>query len=140
MKKIFTIFGLTLLLVACGSSNKTATSNDLATSNAIETSIDLTQVTDDKAPVTINPGRFTTETVTYRLPKVVQGTYSISDFGKYVDDFKAFDYSGNELSVTKDDTNTWTISNAYINLFYRFSAVELFSIRKGNIYGGRYHE
>ncbi len=99
-----------ILLASCGST-KTVT-NDLATSLPIETSINLTKVVDDKAPVTINPGRFTVETVTYRLPKVVQGTYSVSDFGKYIDDFKAIDYNGNELTVTKVDTNTWTIANA----------------------------
>jgi len=43
---------------------------------------------------------------------VIQGTYSVSDFGKYVDNFKAIDYKGNELEVTKVDTNTWTIANA----------------------------
>ena len=48
----------------------------------------------------------------YRLPRVVQGTYSVSDFGKYIDDMKALDYDGNELAVTKVDTNTWTIENA----------------------------
>jgi len=36
----------------------------------------------------------------------------VSDFGKYIDDLKAFDYKGNALSVTKADVNTWTISNA----------------------------
>ncbi len=71
-----------LLLVGCGGS-KTTTSL-LATQTPIETSIDLSKVTNDKVPVTINPGRFTTETVTYRLPRVVQGTYSVSNFGKYI--------------------------------------------------------
>ncbi|HIC31930.1 MAG TPA: peptidase M61, partial [Flavobacteriaceae bacterium] len=99
-----------LLLVGCGGS-KTTTS-PLATQTAIETSIDLSKVTNDKVPVTVNPGRFTTETVTYRLPRVVQGTYSVSDFGKYIDSFKAFNYKGEELSTSKTDTNTWTISNA----------------------------
>ena len=108
-RKLTTLF-VGILLASCGSS-RTAI-NDLATSRPIETSINLSQVIDDKAPVIINPGRFTVETVTYRLPKVVQGTYSVSDFGKYVDDFKAIDYNGNELSVTKVDTNTWTIANA----------------------------
>ena len=117
MKKIVAIISFSFLLVACGSSTKTATINDLAISNAIETSIDLTKVTDDKAPVVINPGRFTEETVTYRLPKVVQGTYSVSDFGKYVDDFKAFDYKGVEMVTSKLDTNSWTIANA-TNLDY----------------------
>ena len=103
-----------VLLVGCNSTKTASTksANDLAVVNPIETSIDLTKVTNDKAPVTINPGRFTTETVTYRLPRVVQGTYSVSDFGKYVDDFKALDYSGNELPIEKIDTNSWIISNA----------------------------
>ena len=66
---------------------------------------------DDKVPVTINPGRFTTETVTYYLPKVVQGTYSVSNFGKYIANFKAFDYKGNEMPTSKTDLNTWVIKN-----------------------------
>ncbi|SDS44750.1 Predicted metalloprotease, contains C-terminal PDZ domain [Formosa sp. Hel1_31_208] len=110
MKRILTTFAISALLVACGASKSTV--NDLATANPIETSINLSAIIDDKAPVTINPGRFTEETVTYRLPKVVQGTYSVSDFGKYIDDFKAFDYDGNEMTVTKVDDNTWTIANA----------------------------
>ncbi|MCF7561670.1 peptidase M61 [Sabulilitoribacter multivorans] len=101
---------VSILLVSCTSTKNT--SNDLAINVPIETSINLANVANDKAPVTINPGRFTVETVTYRLPKVVQGTYAVSDFGKYVDDFKAFDYQGNEMALNKVDTNTWTISNA----------------------------
>ncbi len=99
-----------MLLVGCNSTKKT--SNDLATTTPIAAAINLTQVLNDKVPVTINPGRFTSETVTYRLPRVIQGTYSVSDFGKYVDDFKALDYKGNELTVNKVDNNSWTISNA----------------------------
>tara|TARA_R110002012_G_scaffold81945_4_gene207519 strand:- start:55306 stop:57198 length:1893 start_codon:yes stop_codon:yes gene_type:complete len=111
MKKTLAIIGFSALLVACGSSTKT-NSDDLATSNPIATVIDITKVSNDKVPVNINPGRFTLETVTYRLPKVVQGTYSISDFGKYIDTFQAFDYNGNLLVTNQVDTNTWTITNA----------------------------
>lgn len=114
MKKIvLTTVALSMLLVGCNTA-KTAhvSGDDLAVTNPIETALDLTKVVNDKVPVTINPGRFTTETVTYRLPRVVQGTYSVSDFGKYVDDFKAIDYNGNVLPSTKVDTNTWTITNA----------------------------
>lgn len=110
MKNYLAILGLSVVLVGCGSAKQTV--NDLAVSNPIVTALDLTAVDNDRVPVTINPGRFTTETVTYRLPRVVQGTYSVSDFGKYVDDFKALDYDGNELTVSKVDTNTWTISDA----------------------------
>jgi predicted metalloprotease with PDZ domain len=99
-----------LLLTSCNSTKKTT--NDLAVQTPIVTTLDLTKVDNDKVPVTINPGRFTVEKVTYRLPRVVQGTYSVSDFGKYVDSFKALDYEGNELEATKVDTNTWEITNA----------------------------
>ncbi|WP_345272464.1 peptidase M61 [Flaviramulus aquimarinus] len=99
-----------ILLASCNSTKRTT--NDLATSLPIETSINLTNISNDKAPVTINPGRFTLETVTYRLPRVIPGTYSVSDFGKYIDDFKAIDYSGNEMQVNKVDSNTWSIANA----------------------------
>ena len=64
------------LLTGCGTTK--TTTNDLAINTAIVTSIDLMRVVDDKAPVTINPVRFTTETVTYRLPKVIPGTYQVS--------------------------------------------------------------
>ncbi|WP_299116998.1 peptidase M61 [uncultured Winogradskyella sp.] len=110
MKNYLAILGLGVIMVSCGSAKPKA--DDLAVSNPIETALDLTAVVDDRVPVTINPGRFTTETVTYRLPRVVQGTYSVSDFGKYVDDMKALDYDGNELEVTNVDTNTWTIADA----------------------------
>lgn len=111
MKKVFAYIGFVALFVACGSSSKTAI-NDMAIQNPIKTTLDLTKVVDDKVPVTINPGRFIQDTVFYRLPKVVQGTYRVSDFGKFIDDFRAIDYDGNELTVTKIDTNTWTIVNA----------------------------
>ena len=97
------------MLTACGTKDVV---NDLATANPIRSSIDLTNVTDDKVPVTIDPGRFTINAVTYRLPKVVQGTYAVSDFGSFVDSFKAYDYDGNEMTVSKTDTNTWVIENA----------------------------
>jgi predicted metalloprotease with PDZ domain len=110
MKNLLAVIGLSLILVGCGSAK--SGSDDLATNNPILTALDLTKVNEDRVPVSINPGRFSIETVTYRLPKVIQGTYSVSDFGKYVDDFKALDYDGNELTVKKADTNTWTITNA----------------------------
>jgi predicted metalloprotease with PDZ domain len=98
-----------MLLISCGSTKTIV--NDLATAVPIETLIDLSKVENDKVPVTINPGRFNTDNVIYRLPKVVQGTYAISNFGRYIDDFKAYDYKGNELSVVKTDVNTWMVAN-----------------------------
>lgn len=79
---------------------------------SIETSIDLTQVIDDKVPVVINPDGFKKDTVIYRMPKVIPGTYAISDFGNFIEDFKAYNYKGEEMEVSHTDENSWLISNA----------------------------
>lgn len=92
--------------------NATRTNFHPAISTAIITTIDLTQVVDDKVPVTINPGKFSQDTVTYRLPKVVQGTYKVSNFGSFVESFKAYDYKGEEMEFNKIDINSWVITNA----------------------------
>ncbi len=108
--RVLSVLSAVVLLSSCGTTNKAK--NDLAVSLPIQTSIDLTAIAEDRAPVVINPGRFTENKVTYRLPKVIPGTYSISNFGKYVDDFKALDYRGKEMPVTKSGENTWVIENA----------------------------
>lgn len=111
MKLKNVILGLGLLFSFYGFAND-GNPNDLALENPIQTEIDLTSVIDDKAPVTINPGRFTEDVVTYRLPKVIQGSYEVSDFGNYIENFEAFDYEGNLLKSEKIDTNSWTIYDA----------------------------
>ncbi len=108
--KIYAALLAGVLFASCNSTKNIA--NDLATNLPIETSINLSEIQDDKAPVVINPGRFTVDAVTYRLPRVIQGTYSVSNFGKYIENFKAMDYKGNEMTVVKTDDNTWTIANA----------------------------
>ncbi|QCE43202.1 peptidase M61 [Psychroserpens sp. NJDZ02] len=134
MKKLLvTTIATGLLLVGC---NSTKTTDKLASQTPIATAIDLSKVVNDKAPVTINPGRFTEQTVTYRLPRVVQGTYSVSDFGKYIDDFKAVDYKGNELPTTKVDTNTWTIANATQLDYITYNANDTFDQEVSGGIGG----
>lgn len=113
MKKFSFTLILSILLISCGTTKNTNSSKIKSANNtAISTIIDLTKVVDDKVPVIINPGKFQTDNVIYRLPKVIPGTYSVSDFGKYIDTFKALDYKGNELNVSKIDDNSWSISNA----------------------------
>ncbi|WP_378188199.1 peptidase M61 [Aquimarina sp. W85] len=109
MKKIIATACMSILLYGCGTTKQ---NNDLAINTPIVTSIDLVNVQEDKVLVTINPGRFIQDTITYRLPKVVQGTYAISNFGSFIENFKALDYTGKEIVVTKIDTNSWQIQNA----------------------------
>lgn len=105
------IFGVILIITACSNTIK-VNNNDLAVKAPIKAVIDLTSIIDDKAPVTIDPGRFTDDEVVYRMPKIIQGTYEFSNFGNYIENFRAYDYDGNELKSEKIDANSWVISNA----------------------------
>ena len=75
-------------------------------------SIDLVNVEEDKVSVSIDPDRFTTENTTFYIPKTVPGTYSTDNYGKFIENFKAIDYDGNELEFEKIDDNSWSIPNA----------------------------
>ncbi|WP_025740198.1 M61 family metallopeptidase [Aquimarina pacifica] len=109
MKKILTKISIGMVLVGCGTKTPV---NDLAINTPIVATVDLIQTKEDKVPVEINPGRFSKDTINYYLPKVVQGTYAVSNFGNFIDNFKAIDYEGNELSFSKKSTNVWQIANA----------------------------
>jgi predicted metalloprotease with PDZ domain len=75
--------------------------------------IDLINVQHDKIKVELITPVVSKSSVTYRLPKIVPGTYSEDDFGRYVEQFKAFDKNGDSLRVVQLDVNSWSISNAY---------------------------
>lgn len=107
MKKIAIVVLTGLMLYSCGSTKALVT----ADKTPVLVDIDLVNVTDDKVMVKIDPGAFTSETVSFFIPKTVPGTYSTDNYGKYVEGLKAFDYDGEELSVSKSDENTWNISN-----------------------------
>lgn len=50
--------------------------------------------------------------VQFSLPKIVPGTYSISDFGRFVENFSAYDSKGEKITVNSTGVNTWSISAA----------------------------
>ena len=75
-------------------------------------SIDLVNVENDKVSVEINPDKFTTANTTFYIPKTVPGTYSTDNYGKFIENFKALDYNGNELEFEKVDDNSWFVPNA----------------------------
>ncbi len=65
----------------------------------IKVTIDLTQTKNDQVPVTIELPKISEDYVEYHMAKIVPGTYSISDFGRLVTDFRAYDKKGRELTV-----------------------------------------
>ncbi|MEO0036968.1 MAG: hypothetical protein RIQ59_179 [Bacteroidota bacterium] len=78
----------------------------------VEVAIDLNKVQDDKLQVTVLAPTITEKEIVYNLPKIIPGTYSVDDYGKFIDDLKAFDSKGNTLEVTKLDEDSWKINNA----------------------------
>jgi predicted metalloprotease with PDZ domain len=80
--------------------------------NDYQYTIDLTNVVDDKVFVELTPPPITTNEITFFLPKMIPGTYSIEDYGRYVNNFKALNKKGDTLSVEKSGTNSWKIRNA----------------------------
>jgi predicted metalloprotease with PDZ domain len=75
-------------------------------------SVDLTQVKDDKLYVELSTPKIKTSEITYYMPKIIPGTYSVADYGRYVSELKAFDKKGRELTVERLDVNSWKISKA----------------------------
>lgn len=109
MKRILFIFAFASVLWSC----KTTSSAVKSTSKQeIAVNINLTEVKEDKVMVTVWAPKIKTEEVSYSLPKMVPGTYSVDNYGRYIEDLKAFDAKGNLLAVTKKEDNTWVIKNA----------------------------
>ncbi len=107
MRRVSLIVLVSILFYSCGASKVLLT----AEKTPILVSLDLVNVVDDKVMVEINPGAFTSDEVIFYIPKTVPGTYSEDNYGKYLENLKALDYDGKELSVSKMDDNTWNISN-----------------------------
>lgn len=78
----------------------------------VEVTIDLNVVKEDKVQVTVLAPTITEKEIVYNLPKIIPGTYSVDDYGKFIEDLKALDSKGNELEVNKLDEDSWQIKNA----------------------------
>jgi predicted metalloprotease with PDZ domain len=107
MKKVFIAIISIAFLGSCATLNVSKNKKNL-----IAVAIDLNTVLDDKVKVEINPQRIKEESIVYQIPAIVPGTYSMSNYGRFVSDFKAYDYKGNEIAVEKIDDNSWKVNNA----------------------------
>ncbi|MDY8137890.1 peptidase M61 [Aquimarina sp. 2201CG5-10] len=78
----------------------------------IITNIDLVNIIKDKVKVELQVANFNVDTISYYLPKIVPGTYQNNNYGKYIEDFQAYDRQGNLLPIEKHGDNRWKINNA----------------------------
>ena len=112
MKKIistFTLFGTaTFLFLGCAAlKNNTSNGPDY-----IQASVDLVAINDDMVQVQITPPKIQSEEITFYIPQIVPGTYEYSNFGRFIENVKAYDSKGNLLPIKVVDENSWKISNA----------------------------
>lgn len=75
-------------------------------------SIDLTKAENDQLTVELLAPKISGNEVNFYLPRIVPGTYMNSNYGRFVQDLKAYDKAGKSLTVKRKDDNTWTISKA----------------------------
>ncbi len=117
MKKFYFALTISFLFFSCKTSQKFSVEAQKSAVvekpiNNVKVLIDLVDVLNDKVLVTVTPPIISSDEVTYSFPKIVPGTYSEDDYGKFIEEFKAFDSKGNLLVSTKKGENGWTISNA----------------------------
>ena len=80
--------------------------------------VDLTKTVNDELKVELIAPKMSKPEIIFYMPKIVPGTYTNSDFGKFIHNIKAFDKAGRPLVVTAlPDSNSWKIKKA--NLLYR---------------------
>ncbi|WP_333695616.1 M61 family metallopeptidase [Flavobacterium sp.] len=80
--------------------------------NEVSVTLDLININKDRVAVTVVPPKIKQDEITYFMPKIIPGTYSEDDYGRYVEVFKAYDAKGKELVVGKKDENSWLIKDA----------------------------
>lgn len=81
-------------------------------SEAIKVQIDLNKIVNDQVNVTVYTPKMQADEAVFNIPKIIPGTYSVDDYGKFIENLTAYDASGKTLSVEKKDDNSWTIKNA----------------------------
>jgi predicted metalloprotease with PDZ domain len=74
--------------------------------------VDLDNVKDDKLSFELTVPQLAKHSLVFSFPKIIPGTYMISNYGRFVSDLKAWDKAGKSLPVSKLDENQWKISNA----------------------------
>jgi predicted metalloprotease with PDZ domain len=74
--------------------------------------VNLVNVNEPVLKIELVTPKIEEETIIFRLPEMIPGTYRILDFGRYVNEVMAYDAQGNVMNVIRLDTNSWQIDNA----------------------------
>lgn len=81
--------------------------------------VNLNNVENDRLTVELITPVISADRVLYKFPAMIPGTYKVYNFGRFISELRAYDVSGNELTVNKQDENSWEISEA--NKLYKIT-------------------
>jgi predicted metalloprotease with PDZ domain len=74
--------------------------------------VDLQNVTTDRVKVTCMVPSQTADRIDFIFPNVIPGSYALKEYGRYIDQFNAYDENGNKLKVKKADRYNFSILGA----------------------------
>lgn len=101
-----------IVLTATISCKTTSNTSQISPANEVKVTINLNDVVDDKVQVTVFAPTISSDETVYYMPKIVPGTYSEDNYGKLIENVKAYDAKGKLLEVTSVDANSYKIANA----------------------------
>lgn len=93
----------------------------------------LNQVNQDELLIRLDVKGIQKDSMSFHFPKMVPGTYSIYDFGRFVTDFKAYDGSGQLLNFTKTDDNSWLIPSSKKLAQITYTIEDSWDTKKDNV-------
>ncbi len=105
MNRLYLLLGLALCNISVQAHNPPQ-------SNDYQYFVDLVNVEDDRIAISLVTPQISEEVINFYLPKIIPGTYTVYDFGRFADDLQAYDDQGNTLPVVRQDDNTWEIQQA----------------------------
>ncbi len=71
--------------------------------------VDLNTITKDELMVELTVPALKKKELTFHMPAMVPGTYSVYNFGRFIYDFKVYDKDGKSLEWEHPNVNTWKI-------------------------------
>ncbi len=69
--------------------------------NSYRYSVDLLNIQNNEITVNLVTPKMTGTTAIFAFPKIIPGTYRISDYGKFISNLKAFDGAGKAVGRQK---------------------------------------
>jgi predicted metalloprotease with PDZ domain len=82
---------------------------NISVAKEIKYELDLKNLINEKAKVTVSLSEVSKDTVFYVFAKTIPGTYSTLDYGKYIDKMIAFDKEGKKLTTVRQNENVFKI-------------------------------